>query len=178
MSQPGEEQKLTFIYPKKQNEFSISFKSMTLNNHQFNIAGIFSSFAKFFTSRLMNPFRPATTTTTTTEAPFGFGDDVSGDALSDSADPDFSDSGSLSDNGDSSSTPENDEFSSSDGYAVDINNLSAPDASSGTNGDVYLPPGEPASVSTYLSPVGPSVGSSYLPPSRSPSPNKRYLPST
>lgn len=153
--------KISLVYPKRSQELSFNFKAQDLNQHNFNIPGMLSSFTKFIRSKFRNPFKA--TTTTSTESYVENENEGSDDGT---------DSWNTSDDGKSSSTTDDyeggyNEYSTNTGstseYTFETASLS------------YLPPDPEAS--TYLGPKIDKINpDSYLPPPTS-KPEMYYLPS-
>jgi hypothetical protein len=76
---------LSFVYPKNTYQFQLKFNSQSINEHNFNIGGLFSRIANSFRKRIssFNPFRFATTTTSTTESSLDFSNEEKDDSTSD-----------------------------------------------------------------------------------------------
>jgi hypothetical protein len=169
------------VYPKNKYSLQLKFNRESINEHSFNIGGLFQSVIRHFRKRVgaLNPFR-FFTTTTTTEAPLDFSDEDGDDDSTSTSDggsdsssnalDDDKDSGSIGSDGDDESSSDGDDSSSSSSSG---NEESIKEDSNTTGGGVasngYKYPNRAGTSVTVE-----SAAVSYLPPS---TPRDTYLPS-
>lgn len=149
-------QKVSFVYPKKSNEVSITFNSHELSQHKFDFSGIFKRFTKIF-SKKFNFFLQSTTTTESPENN-SYVDENEKEQTFSPEDQDLS-SSTTEDQEFSSSTTEDYESSSAGSYEYPIPEITSKNADNFFTADtsesyetvplVYLPPSR-SPLSTYL----------------------------
>jgi hypothetical protein len=173
---------ISLIYPKKSNEIAISFKKHELNQHKFDLSGIFKKFTKLFSKGFS--FFSQSSSPTTTETPE---DDQSSKEESDqssssevtdesSGDKDESNGDDDKSNGDDDKSGDTDnstgDTDNSTGESDNPSDETSKKQESSSTGYAYPTPESTTSFTTryykteaisYLPP-----SESYLPPSRSP----------